>query len=51
MRERSRLESLLELIGSTIALAAAVESGRKPRNRDLGVLGIDAGQFHSIRRF
>jgi hypothetical protein len=40
-----------DIIGSAIAAAAATNNGRKPRNRDLRILGIDPEQFHRIKRF
>jgi hypothetical protein len=44
-----RVGGLFNLIGSALAVAAAVESGRAPRNRDLRGLGIEPEQFRKIR--
>ncbi len=38
-------------LGSAIALASAVESGRRPLARDLEILGIDPRQFTKIRHY
>ncbi len=38
-------------LGSAVAVAAAVEAGRKPKSRDLETLGIDSRAFDHIRRF
>lgn len=38
-------------IGSAIAVASAVEAGRRPFAQDLTALGIDPRQFTKIRRF
>ncbi len=39
------------VVASAIAVAAATNNGRKPKNRDLRTLGIDPSQFHKIGRF
>jgi hypothetical protein len=49
MSARSTLMSAVSILGSAIAAAAAVESGRQPRARDLRGLGIDPKQFREIK--
>ena len=44
----SRFLGLFDLFGSAIAVAAATDSGRRPRARDLQALGIDPKQFNGI---
>lgn len=44
----ARLGSFVDVFGSAVATASAVEAGRQPRARDLKVLGIDPGAFRSI---
>ena len=46
---RTTISEVFSLIGSAIATAAAVESARQPRARDLKALGIDPEQFRQIR--
>ncbi|HEY4193428.1 MAG TPA: hypothetical protein VGM46_12345 [Mesorhizobium sp.] len=38
-------------LGSAIAVAIAVDAGRRPLARDLEALGIDSREFAKIRRF
>ena len=40
----------VDMIGSAINVAGAVEGRRNPRSRDLKKLGIDPAQFRTIRR-
>jgi hypothetical protein len=40
----------MDIFGSAIAVAAAVDSGRRPHDRDLNTLGIDPRQFRNVRR-
>ncbi|MHA6644215.1 hypothetical protein [Mesorhizobium sp. A623] len=49
--KNSSVGRLVELLGSAIVVAAAVEGGRRPFDRDLHVLGIDPRQFNKIRHF
>jgi hypothetical protein len=49
--KRSAFGQLFDVLGSAIAVASAVESGRRPFDRDLDVLGIDPRNFRKIRRF
>lgn len=44
----SQFFNLLDIFGSAVAAAAATESGRAPRARDLRKLGIDPQQFRRI---
>lgn len=48
---KSAASGFFDIVGSAIAAAAAANNGRKPRNRDLRILGIDPAQFHDIKRF
>jgi hypothetical protein len=50
-RKSSALGHLLDVFGSAILVATAVESGHRPFDRDLGRLGIDPREFRKIRRF
>jgi hypothetical protein len=43
------LGGIFTMLGSAIAVAAAVEGGRQPRARDLRGLGIEPAQFNKIR--
>lgn len=49
-RRPSRFASFLGVMGSAIAVSAAIEGGRRPRSRDLRELGIDPDQFGRISR-
>lgn len=49
-RKRSTLGQIFNVFGSAIAASAAVESGRRPIDRDLHVLGIDPRSFRTIGR-
>lgn len=49
-RKRSAFGQFMDIFGSAIAVSAAVEAGRKPRDRDLTILGIDARQFRNLGR-
>ncbi|WP_200943829.1 MULTISPECIES: hypothetical protein [unclassified Rhizobium] len=40
----------IAVFGAASAAAAAVEGGRRPRDRDLYELGIDPVRFHSVNR-
>jgi len=44
----ARLGNFVDVFGSAIAAASAVEGGRSPKARDLRTLGIDADAFRSI---
>jgi hypothetical protein len=48
---RSGIAAVLDMIGAAISAAAAEESGRPVKARDLRRLGIDPVAFHKIRRF
>lgn len=50
-RKTSALGRFIGTLGCAIAVAGAVETGRKPFARDLEALGIDVRQFSKIRRF
>lgn len=53
MRKNStfaRIGGLVDIIGSAISVAAAVEGNRKAKAEHLRVLGIDPAQFEKIRR-
>lgn len=45
----SYLGRALAVFGASVAAAAAAESGRQPRTRDLQTLGIDPEAFSKIR--
>ncbi len=47
---RSTLASAADLLGGVVACAAAVEAGRRPSNRALRAVGIDAGDWDRIGR-
>lgn len=40
----------IAVFGAASAVAAAVEGGRRPLDRDLHELGIDPVRFHSVNR-
>lgn len=44
----ARLGSFVDVFGSAVAAASAVEAGRSPKVRDLKTLGIDTDAFRSI---
>lgn len=44
----ARIGAVFGAIGSAAAAGAAVEEGRKPRERDLNRLGIDTAAFRAI---
>jgi hypothetical protein len=48
-RRFSGFGRFVDTLGSAIAVASAVESGRRPLARDLEALGIDPRQFTKIR--
>jgi len=47
----ARLGNFVDVFGSAIATASAVEAGRQPKARDLKKLGIEPGAFRSIGRY
>lgn len=47
----ARIGELVRNFGSAVAVAAAVERGHRPNNRDLVMLGIDPRHFDRIRRY
>ena len=51
MTKRNPISRMLTTFGSAVAVARAVESGRKPNARDLTNLGIEPVAFDNIRRF
>lgn len=51
MTKRNPISRMLTAFGSAVAVARAVESGRKPNARDLANLGIEPVAFNNIRRF
>ncbi len=44
----SRLSRAFAIFGAAVSASAAVENGRRPRNRDLNTLGIDPKAFDRI---
>jgi hypothetical protein len=50
-RKSSTLGRVLDVLGSAVLVATAVESGHRPFDRDLVRLGIDPREFRKIRRF
>ena len=51
MTKRNPISRMLTTFGSAVAVARAVEAGRKPNARDLVNLGIEPVAFDNIRRF
>ncbi|ESW85661.1 hypothetical protein NKL07_12325 [Mesorhizobium sp. C280B] len=47
----SAIGDVFSVFGSAVAASRAVESGRKPRARDLRNLGMEPAAFDKIRRF
>jgi hypothetical protein len=47
-RKYSGIGRIIDTVGSAIAVAHAVDTGRRPRARDLEILGIDPRQFTKI---
>ncbi|MEQ1954082.1 hypothetical protein [Mesorhizobium sp. CN2-181] len=47
-RTRRTIGEFIEIFGSAVAAASAVERGRQPAARDLRTLGIDPEQFRRI---
>jgi hypothetical protein len=47
----SAIGDFFSTFGSAVAVSRAVNAGRKPRSRDLRILGIDPARFDTIRRF
>lgn len=45
----SYLSQFIAVFGAATAAAAAAESGRQPRARDLRTLGVDPNAFAKIR--
>jgi len=45
------LSGFFEVMGSALAVSAAIRQYRQPGDADLKRLGIDPGQFHGIRRY
>ena len=50
-RKSSTLGRVLDVLGSAVLVATAVESGHRPFDPDLVRLGIDPREFRKIRRF
>ena len=48
-RTLAMIGGFVDLVGSAINVAGAVESKRAPRDLDLNRLGIDPAQFRKIR--
>ena len=46
---KTGIGEFLNIMGSAINAAAAVEVGRRPRPQDLQQLGIDPVQFRSVK--
>jgi hypothetical protein len=44
----NRFSRAFAIVGAAISASAAVENGRRPRNRDLNTLGIDPKAFDRI---
>ncbi len=42
------LGSFVDVFGSAVAVASALEAGRQPKARNLRTLGIDADAFRSV---
>ncbi|MDQ0318113.1 hypothetical protein QO002_000251 [Pararhizobium capsulatum DSM 1112] len=40
----------IAVFGAASAVAAAVEGGRRPLDRDLYTLGIEPTRFHTVKR-
>jgi len=47
---RGYLGNLLDIIGAAVSASAAVETRRRPNERDLRRLGIDPTTFPDMRR-
>jgi hypothetical protein len=45
-----RIGELVRAFGSAVTVAAAIERGRRPHNRDLVTRGINPNDFDRIRR-
>ncbi|SFA94277.1 hypothetical protein SAMN03159496_01078 [Rhizobium sp. NFR07] len=45
----NRWSRAFAIFGAAVSASAAVENGRRPRNRDLDTLGIDPQAFERIR--
>ena len=50
-RQFAPVVGFFDVVASAIAAAAATNSGRRPKSRDLRALGIDPVQFRNIGRF
>ena len=48
-RTLAMIGDFVDLVGSAISVASAVEAKRAPRAHDLTRLGIDPAQFRKIR--
>jgi len=46
----ARIGSAVDMLGSAVAAASAVQSGRVPQSRHLRTLGIDPAAFPSVGR-
>jgi hypothetical protein len=46
----ARLGTFVDVFGSAVAAASAVEARRVPKSNDLRILGIDPAAFRSIGR-
>jgi hypothetical protein len=46
----ARIGSAVDMLGSAVAAASAVQSGRVPQSRHLRMLGIDPAAFPSVGR-
>ncbi|MCG7505497.1 hypothetical protein [Mesorhizobium retamae] len=47
---RTAIRNLIDIVGSAINAAGAVEGNHNPKGRDLRRLGIDPVEFAKIRR-
>jgi hypothetical protein len=47
----TRIGAMFTAFGSAVAIANAVEAGRRPRARDLANLGIEPKAFEKIGRY
>jgi hypothetical protein len=47
----TRIGEMIATFGSAVAVANAVEAGRRPRARDLATLGIEPRAFERIVRY
>ena len=51
LQSRNFLGSMFSALTGALAVAAAVDRGRRPSDEDLRALGIDPAEFRNIRRY